>query len=50
MAPVTLTLDGALVERLAAALERLEALLPMAPASPDWEDVYKRQPCALFEP
>ena len=37
MAPVTLSLDGALAERLAAALERLEALLPMVPASPDWE-------------
>lgn len=37
MAPVTLTLDGALVERLTAALERLEASLPPAPESLAWE-------------
>ncbi len=37
MAPVvTLTLDGALAERLTAALERLETLLPATPESPDW--------------
>jgi predicted AAA+ superfamily ATPase len=35
--PVTLTFDLALAERLAATLERLEALLPVAPTEPDWE-------------
>ena len=37
MAPVSLTLDGVLAERLAIALERLETLLPVAPESPDWK-------------
>ena len=35
--PATLTFDPVLVERLVGALERLEALLPAAPAEPDWE-------------
>lgn len=35
--PAALTFDPALVERLAATLERLEALLPAAPTEPDWE-------------
>lgn len=35
--PVALTFDPALAERLAAALERLEALLPTVPTEPDWE-------------
>lgn len=34
---VTLTLDATLAERLSAALERLEALLPTVPTVPDWE-------------
>ena len=37
MAPVTLTLDGGLAERLAAALERLEMLLPALPEPSAWE-------------
>ena len=36
MTPATLSLDGALAERLAATLERLEALLPAPPEAPDW--------------
>ncbi|CDH43481.1 ATP-binding protein [Candidatus Contendibacter odensensis] len=35
--PATLTFDPVLVERLVGALERLETLLPAAPAEPDWE-------------
>ncbi len=37
MAPATLTLDRALAGRLAAVLDRLEAVLPAAPEPPDWE-------------
>lgn len=37
MVPVTLTLDGGLAERLAAALERLETLLPALPEPSAWE-------------
>jgi hypothetical protein len=36
MTPATLSLDGALAERLAVTLERLEALLPAPPEAPDW--------------
>jgi predicted AAA+ superfamily ATPase len=35
--PATLTLDRALADRLAAVLDRLEAVLPAAPEPPDWE-------------
>jgi predicted AAA+ superfamily ATPase len=35
--PATLTLDRALAGRLAAVLDRLEAVLPAAPEPPDWE-------------
>jgi predicted AAA+ superfamily ATPase len=37
VAPATLTLDRALAGRLAAVLDRLEAVLPAAPEPPDWE-------------
>ncbi len=37
MEPATLTLDRALAGRLAAVLDRLEAVLPAAPEPPDWE-------------
>ena len=37
MAHASLSLDGALAERLAATIERLEALLPAPPEKPDWQ-------------
>jgi len=37
MTPVTLTVDPALIERVTALLQRLEAMLPEPAPAPDWE-------------